>query len=131
MHAEKSPLNATIFCKVWITISLVPRLPQFFSVTRRKTREPGKIYHVRDIGVEATWSAAHANHDSAVFDGNCGAMKDRRFECTNDCSAIYVDHLRLSFAERRLILLTSDRRIAPGHSRRLVVPRADYCAKVA
>ena len=28
----------------------------------------GKIYHVCDIGVEATWSTAHANHDSAVFD---------------------------------------------------------------
>ena len=30
--------------------SLVPRLPQFFNVTCRKTREPNKIYHVRDVG---------------------------------------------------------------------------------
>ena len=51
-------------------------------------REPGKIYHMRDIGVEATWSAARAYHDSAVFDGHRGEMKDRRSECTNDCSAI-------------------------------------------
>ena len=43
-------------------------------VTRRKTREPGKIYHVGDIGVEATWSAARANHDSANFDGHRGAV---------------------------------------------------------
>ena len=33
-------------------------------------REPSKIYHVHDVGVEATWSAARANHDSAVFDGH-------------------------------------------------------------
>ena len=36
-------------------------------------REPGKIYHVRDVGVEATWSTAHANHDSALFGGHQGA----------------------------------------------------------
>ena len=34
--------------------SLIPRLPQFFNDTRRKTREPGKTYHVHDVGVEAT-----------------------------------------------------------------------------
>ena len=34
--------------------SLVPRLPQIFNVTHRKTREPGKTYHVCDVGVEAT-----------------------------------------------------------------------------
>ena len=63
----------------------------FFNVTRRKTREPGKIYHVRDVGIEATWpiwSAVRVNHDSVVFDGNRGEMKDRRSDCTNDCSAI-------------------------------------------
>ena len=52
-----------MICKV----SLVPRLPQFFNVTCRKMREPGKIYHVCDVGVEATWSAARANHDSVVL----------------------------------------------------------------
>ena len=57
-----------------LNASLVPRLPQFFSVTRRKTREPGRIYHVRDVGVEATWSAARANHVSANFDGHHGAV---------------------------------------------------------
>jgi hypothetical protein len=25
------------------------------------------IHHVRDIGVEATWSAVHANHDPVLF----------------------------------------------------------------
>jgi hypothetical protein len=29
----------------------------------------GKIYHVRDVGAEAIWSAARANPDSALFDG--------------------------------------------------------------
>ena len=38
--------------------SLVPRLPQFLNVTCRKTREPGKIYHVRDI----RWKQLGARH---------------------------------------------------------------------
>ena len=33
---------------------LVSRLPQFFNFTRRERREPVKIYHMRDVGVEAT-----------------------------------------------------------------------------
>ena len=47
--------------------SLVPSLPHILNVARRERREPGKIYHVRDVGVEATWSAARANHDSALL----------------------------------------------------------------
>ena len=46
-------------------------------------REHGKIYHVPDVGVEATWSVARANHDSAVFDAH---QEDRRSKCYNDCS---------------------------------------------
>ena len=67
--------------------SLVPRLPQFFNVIHRKTREPDKIYHMRDVGVEATWNAARANRALAVFDGHRGAVKDRRSECYNNRSA--------------------------------------------
>ena len=33
--------------------SLVPRLPHVLNVARRERRKPGKIYHVRDVGVEA------------------------------------------------------------------------------
>ena len=50
-----------------INASLVPSLPHILNVARRERREPGKIYHVRDVGVEATWSAARANHDSALL----------------------------------------------------------------
>ena len=67
--------------------SLVPRLPQFFNVTCRKTREPGKLFHVRDIGIEATWSMAHANHDLALLGGHQGSVKDHLSQCTNDCFA--------------------------------------------
>ena len=49
------------------TYSLVPSLPHVLYVARRERREPGKIYHVRDVGVEATWSAARADHDSALL----------------------------------------------------------------
>ena len=35
--------------------SLVPSLPRIFNIAHRERREPGKIYHVRDVGVEATW----------------------------------------------------------------------------
>ena len=45
---------------LYAIVSFIPRLPQFFRVTRRERREPGKLYHVRDVGVEATWSAACA-----------------------------------------------------------------------
>ena len=34
---------------------LVPRLPLFFNVIHRKAREPVNIYHVHNVGVEATW----------------------------------------------------------------------------
>jgi hypothetical protein len=49
-------------------------------------REPGKFYYVRDV---ATWSAARANPDSALFDGSERTVNDRRSEtgCINDCSA--------------------------------------------
>ena len=61
-----------------------PQAPSVFNVTCRKTREPGKIYHMHDVGVEATCSAARANRDSAVFDGH---KEDRRSECYNNHSA--------------------------------------------
>jgi hypothetical protein len=69
-----------------VTPSLVPSLPHVLNVARRarERREPGKIYHVHDIGVEATWSAARANTDSALFDGSERTMNDRRSECTSD-----------------------------------------------
>ena len=53
-----------------------PGSPQVLNVARRERREPGKIYHVRDVGVEATWSAARANHDSALFNGS-GRSRER------------------------------------------------------
>ena len=31
-------------------LALWPGSSQFFNVVRRKTREPGKIYHMRDVG---------------------------------------------------------------------------------
>ena len=66
---------------------LVPRLPQFFNVTCRKTRVPGKIYYMPDIGyVEAIWSMAYANQDSAVSDDYHGAVTDSQSECYNDRS---------------------------------------------
>ena len=46
--------------------SLVPRLPDVLNVARRERREPGKFCHVRDVGVEATWSAVCTNPDSAL-----------------------------------------------------------------
>ena len=55
-----------LVCEWWLISSLVPSLPRILNVARRERREPGKIYHVRDVGVEATWSAARANHDSAL-----------------------------------------------------------------
>ena len=51
-------------------IASSPGSPQVLNVARRERREPGKIYHVRDVGVEATWSTASANRDSAPFHGN-------------------------------------------------------------
>ncbi len=42
---------------------------------------------MRDVGVEATWSAARANPDSALYDGSERIVNDRRSECINDCSA--------------------------------------------
>ena len=41
-----------------------------------KTREPSKIYRMRDVGVEVSWSVVYANHDSALFDGRQGAVND-------------------------------------------------------
>ena len=45
------------------TLALFPGSPQVLNVARRERREPGKLYHVHDVGIEATWSAARTNHD--------------------------------------------------------------------
>ncbi len=58
------------------TSCFYPILPHVLNVARRERREPGKIYHVRDVGVEITWSAARANHDSALFDGSERTVND-------------------------------------------------------
>ena len=44
-------------CQMHTYGSLVPRLP-LINVTCRERKEPGKMYHMCDVGVEATWSAA-------------------------------------------------------------------------
>ncbi len=67
-----------------VNCSLIPNLPHVLNVARRERREPGLVYHVRDVGVEATWSATRANLDSARFDGSERTVNDRRSECTND-----------------------------------------------
>jgi hypothetical protein len=53
----------------WLSYSLVPRLLHVLNVAHRERREPGKIYHVRDVGlgIDKTWSVVRANHDSAFL----------------------------------------------------------------
>ena len=67
--------------------NLVPRLPHVLNVARRERREPDKIYHMHDVGIEATWSAVCANHDSALYSSNHATVNDRQSECINDCPA--------------------------------------------
>jgi hypothetical protein len=52
-----------------VMVSLVPRLPHVFSVALRKRREPCKVYHVRDVGIEA--------NDYILSDGNHVTVNDR------------------------------------------------------
>ena len=42
---------------------------------------------MHDVGIEATLSAACANHDSALFGGNHATVNDQQSECINDCPA--------------------------------------------
>ena len=44
----------------YIYLASSPGSLNFFNVTHRERWEPGKIYHVCDVEVEATWSAACA-----------------------------------------------------------------------
>ena len=62
--------HTSIGGSVSTSFNLVYPRPHVFNIARRKRREPGKIYHVRDVGVEATWNVACANHDPALFDGS-------------------------------------------------------------
>ena len=110
-----------------IVASLIPRLPQFFYVTHRKTREPCKIYHIRDVEVEAMRRALTMTHQFLMAIVERWKIDDLSVP-TIVC---HLDHLRLSFVERRTItphLWSTDRF---GHSWRLIVPRTDICPKVA
>ena len=53
-----------------IYVASSPGLTQFFNVARRKTRRPGKIDHVRDVGWRelGNWPAtgARARHELAI-----------------------------------------------------------------
>ena len=40
---------------------------------------------MHDVGIEAIWSAACANHDSALFGGNHATVNDPQSENINDC----------------------------------------------
>ena len=63
-------LDPGVSASLCFLVASSPGLTQFFNVARRKTRRPGKIDHVRDVGWRelGNWPAtgARARHELAI-----------------------------------------------------------------
>ena len=111
--------------------SLVPRLPRSYQCCMQRKREPGKIYYVCDIGIKATWSAARANHDSALYDGS----RNHKWYTIRvyQLSLFWLDHLGASFTKCRTTCNTPHlgSMNCSGNSRTVIVPRTNNYPNLA